>query len=158
MTRFRFAQATLELLAAMVLLAGCVIQPVPGGTSIVPAAGSSEGQAVAATATPETASQPEATVEATATIAPPEPTVDVAAAAQEFIIPEPVAGKFNVAFVYSSPIGDGGWTYAHEQGRQIIETYLGDRVHTGYVESVPEGAVSEVVIRQLAEAVIPESV
>ena len=152
MTRFRFAQATLELLAAMVLLAGCVIQPVPGGTSIAPAAGSGEGQAEAATATPETASQPVATVEATATTAPSEPTAEVAAAAQEFIIPEPVAGKFNVAFVYSSPIGDGGWTYAHEQGRQIIETYLGDRVHTGYVESVPEGAVSEVVIRQLAEA------
>nr|WP_290666378.1 BMP family ABC transporter substrate-binding protein [Ardenticatena sp.] len=65
-------------------------------------------------------------------------------------IPEPAEGKFNVAFVYVGPIGDGGWTYAHNEGRLYIEEALGDAVHTAYLESVPEGADAERVIRQLA--------
>ena len=65
-------------------------------------------------------------------------------------LPEPVEGMFNVAFVYVGPIGDGGWTYAHNQGREYLEAQLGDEVHTVYLESVPEGADSERVIRNLA--------
>ena len=30
------------------------------------------------------------------------------------------AGKFNVAFVYAGPVGDGRWRYAHNQGREYI--------------------------------------
>ncbi|GIK73666.1 MAG: BMP family ABC transporter substrate-binding protein [Chloroflexota bacterium] len=67
-------------------------------------------------------------------------------------IPEPVADKFNVAFVYVGPIGDGGWTYAHNEGRLYLEEALGDTVHTAYLESVPEGADAERVIRNLARA------
>ncbi len=63
-------------------------------------------------------------------------------------IPRTVAGKFGVAFVYVGPIGDGGWTYAHEEGRRHLEQKLG--VHTAYVESVAEGAEAEQVIRGLA--------
>ncbi len=65
-------------------------------------------------------------------------------------LPEPVEGMFNVAFVYVGPIGDGGWTYAHNQGREYLEAQMGDEVHTVYLESVPEGADSERVIRNLA--------
>ncbi len=61
---------------------------------------------------------------------------------------KPVKGKFNVAFVYVGPIGDGGWTYAHDQGRKHAEKTLG--IHTAYVESVSEGAEAEQVIRSLA--------
>jgi basic membrane protein A len=57
-----------------------------------------------------------------------------------------------VAFVYIGPIGDGGWTYAHNEGREYLEAELGDTVHTAYIESVPEGADSERVIRNLARA------
>lgn len=67
-------------------------------------------------------------------------------------IPEPQEGKFNVAFVYVGPIGDGGWTYAHDEGRVYLEEELGDAVHTVYLESVPEGADSERVVRNLARA------
>jgi len=67
-------------------------------------------------------------------------------------IPEPVEGKFNVAFVYVGPIGDGGWTYAHNEGRLYLEEQLGDAIHTAYLESVPEGADAERVIRNLARA------
>ena len=65
-------------------------------------------------------------------------------------IPEVVADKFNVAFVFVGPIGDGGWTYAHNEGREYVEAELGDTVHTAYLESVPEGADAERVIRNLA--------
>ncbi len=65
-------------------------------------------------------------------------------------IPEVEEGKFNVAFVYVGPIGDGGWTYAHNQGREYLEEQMGDQVATAYLESVPEGADAERVIRNLA--------
>ncbi len=67
-------------------------------------------------------------------------------------IPEIEDGKFNVAFVYVGPIGDGGWTYSHNEGRMYLEDELGDKVHTAYLESVPEGADAERVIRSLARA------
>jgi len=65
-------------------------------------------------------------------------------------IPEIEEGTFNVAFVYVGPIGDGGWTYAHNEGRLYLEDALDDAVHTAYLESVPEGADAERVIRNLA--------
>jgi basic membrane protein A and related proteins len=65
-------------------------------------------------------------------------------------IPGIQEGMFNVAFVYVGPIGDGGWTYAHNEGRLYLEEQMGDQVHTAYLESVPEGADAERVIRSLA--------
>ena len=65
-------------------------------------------------------------------------------------IPEVDPDKFNIAFVYVGPIGDGGWTYAHNEGREYIEANMGDEVHTAYLESVSEGADAERVIRTLA--------
>ena len=53
-----------------------------------------------------------------------------------------------VGFVYVGPIGDHGWSYQHNQGRLALEKELG--VKSSYVESVPEGADAERVIRQLA--------
>lgn len=54
------------------------------------------------------------------------------------------------AFVYVGPVGDHGWTYRHDVGRQAIEAHFGDAVETSYVENVAEGADAERVIRQLA--------
>ncbi len=53
-----------------------------------------------------------------------------------------------VGFIYVGPTGDHGWTYRHDIGRQSLESELG--VETTFVESVPEGADAERVIRQLA--------
>jgi basic membrane protein A and related proteins len=55
-----------------------------------------------------------------------------------------------VAFVYISPVGQAGWTYQHELGREDLETFLGKRVKTTVVESVPEGPDAERVMRDLA--------
>ena len=40
-----------------------------------------------------------------------------------------------VGFVYVGPVGDGGYTYAHNEGRLFIEEELG--VNTLFKESVP---------------------
>ncbi|MCB0155225.1 MAG: BMP family ABC transporter substrate-binding protein [Anaerolineae bacterium] len=73
-----------------------------------------------------------------------------AASTDEAQLPTIEEGKTNVAFVYVGPIGDGGWTYAHNEGRKYLENTMGDTVHTAYLESVPEGADAERVIRNLA--------
>ena len=61
------------------------------------------------------------------------------------------AEPLKVGFVYVGPVGDHGWTYAHDQGRLMIEKEFGDKVKTTFVESVKEGPDAERVIRQLAQ-------
>ena len=55
-----------------------------------------------------------------------------------------------VGFVYVGPVGDGGWTYEHNQGRLAVEEEFGDQVETVYVENVAEGPDAERVITQMA--------
>ena len=55
-----------------------------------------------------------------------------------------------VGFVFVGPIGDGGWTYEHNQGRLAVEEKFGDAVETIYQESVPEGADAERTLTQMA--------
>lgn len=55
-----------------------------------------------------------------------------------------------IAFAYIGPVGDGGWTFAHDNGRKAIEKEFGDKVVTSYVEKVPESADAERVIRDMA--------
>ena len=67
-------------------------------------------------------------------------------AAPEPAKPEPL----KVAFAYVGPVGDGGWSFAHDNGRKEMEKALGDKVVTSFVESVPESADAERVFRDLA--------
>ena len=55
-----------------------------------------------------------------------------------------------VGFVYVGPIGDGGWTYEHNNGRLAVEAAFGDEVETIYQESVPEGADGIRAMTQMA--------
>ncbi len=55
-----------------------------------------------------------------------------------------------VGFIYVGPIGDGGWTYEHNQARLAVDEEFGDRVETVYRESVPEGADAERALTQMA--------
>ncbi|MBY0555792.1 MAG: BMP family ABC transporter substrate-binding protein [Burkholderiaceae bacterium] len=59
------------------------------------------------------------------------------------------AEPLKIGFIYVGPVGDAGWTYAHDQGRLAMEKELGAKVKTTYVENVPEGADAERVIRKL---------
>ncbi|MEX0287449.1 MAG: BMP family ABC transporter substrate-binding protein [Paracoccaceae bacterium] len=58
--------------------------------------------------------------------------------------------KVKVGFVYVGPVGDGGWTYEHNEGRLAVEEEFGDKVETVFVESVSEGPDSERVMTQMA--------
>jgi basic membrane protein A len=78
-----------------------------------------------------------------------EPAAEAPAQEGSYQIPAVEEGKYNVAFVYVGPHDDGGWTQAHDVGRQYLEANV-DNVHTAYVETVAEGADAEQVIRSLA--------
>jgi simple sugar transport system substrate-binding protein len=60
------------------------------------------------------------------------------------------AEPLKVAFAYVGPVGDGGWTFAHDNGRKAVEKEFGDKVVTSFVENVPESADAERVIRDMA--------
>ena len=59
------------------------------------------------------------------------------------------SAPLQACFVYVSPVGQAGWTYQHELGRQALALNLGDQVQTRFVEGVAEGADSERVMRDL---------
>ena len=59
------------------------------------------------------------------------------------------AEPLKIAFVYVSPVGQAGWTYQHDQGRQALARNLGEQVNTRFVEAVAEGPDSERVMRDL---------
>ena len=59
--------------------------------------------------------------------------------------PEPL----KIAFAYVGPVGDGGWTFAHDNGRKAVEKEFGDKVVTTFVEKVPEAADAERVFRDM---------
>ena len=65
--------------------------------------------------------------------------------------PAPANEPLKIAFVYVGPVGDAGWTHAHDDGRKEVEAKFGDKVKTSFVESVPESAAdAERVFRDLA--------
>jgi simple sugar transport system substrate-binding protein len=53
----------------------------------------------------------------------------------------------NIAFAYVGPVGDGGWSFAHDNGRKALEKEFGSKIKTSFVESVPESADAERVFR-----------
>ena len=59
------------------------------------------------------------------------------------------AEPLKIAFAYVGPVGDAGWTFAHDLGRKEVEKEFGAKVKTSYVENVPEAADAERVIRQM---------
>ena len=63
------------------------------------------------------------------------PVATTAAPVATTAAPEPAEVK--AAFIYVGPVGDGGWTWAHDQGRQFAAEQTG--VETAFVEMVPEG-------------------
>ena len=60
--------------------------------------------------------------------------------------------KFKACFVYVGSKTDGGWTQAHEVGRQLVDKELGDKVETVFVENTPEGPDAERAIERFARS------
>ena len=62
------------------------------------------------------------------------------------------ADKLKVGFIYLGPVGDFGWTYQHDLGRQALVKEFGDKIETTYLENVSEGPDAERSIEQLVRA------
>ena len=60
------------------------------------------------------------------------------------------AADLKACFIYVGPVGDFGWSYQHDQGRQAMEKHFAGKVETAYLESVPEGADAERAIERFA--------
>ncbi len=72
------------------------------------------------------------------------------AAAPAAAAPAPAkAEPLKIAFAYVGPVGDGGWTFAHDNARKALEKEYGDKIVTSFVEKVPESADAERVFRDL---------
>jgi basic membrane protein A and related proteins len=84
--------------------------------------------------------------EKTTTTAAPAATTTAAAPA-----PAPAASApLKIAFAYVGPVGDGGWTFAHDNARKEVEKEFGSKIETSFVEKVPEAADAERVFRDMA--------
>ena len=59
--------------------------------------------------------------------------------------------KLKVGFVYVGPVGDFGYSYQHDQGRQFLGKEFGDKVETTFLENVAEND-SERAFEQLARS------
>ena len=55
-----------------------------------------------------------------------------------------------VGYIYLGPVGDFGWTWAHEKGRKAMVAAMGGKVVADYVENVNEDASATPVIKDLA--------
>ena len=58
--------------------------------------------------------------------------------------------KLQVAFVYNDVVGDYGWFWAQDRGRQAAQEALDDKIETTYLEKVAPGSAAERVIGDLA--------
>ena len=74
----------------------------------------------------------------------PAPAAEPAAAAAP-AKPEPL----KIAFAYVGPVGDAGWTFAHDNARKAVQQEFGDKIETSFVEKVPESADAERVMRDM---------
>lgn len=60
--------------------------------------------------------------------------------------------KSKVCFIYVGSKTDGGWTQAHDIGRQALQDHFGDKIETPFLESVPEGPDAERAIERMARS------
>ena len=117
--------------------AAAPVTPVVPATP-VSAAASSAGAAVAAAASA-----------AAAAVAASAPASAASPAAAATTTGSKKSEPLKIAFAYIGPVGDGGWTYAHDNGRKQIEKEFGNQIVTSFVESVPESADAERVFRDM---------
>ncbi|CAD7029031.1 BMP family ABC transporter substrate-binding protein [Pseudorhizobium endolithicum] len=60
--------------------------------------------------------------------------------------------KTKVCFIYVGSQTDGGWTQAHDIGRQQLQEHFGDKIETPFLENVPEGPDAERAIERMARS------
>ena len=60
--------------------------------------------------------------------------------------------KTKICFIYVGSKTDGGWTQAHDIGRQELQKHFGDKIETPFLENVPEGPDAERAIERMARS------
>ena len=80
-----------------------------------------------------------------------EPTPPQRAETGETAAPIAARGPLKVAFTYVGPVGDAGWSFAHDRGRKLAAEKFGSQIATSFVENVPESADAERVFRDLVD-------
>jgi basic membrane protein A and related proteins len=61
------------------------------------------------------------------------------------------ADPLKVGFIYLGPVGDFGWTWAHDKGRKAMVDALKGQVVANYVENVKEDASAVPILKDLAQ-------
>ena len=61
------------------------------------------------------------------------------------------ADTLKTAFIYLGPVGDFGWTWAHDKGRKAMVAAFNGKVTADYVENVKEDASSIPILKDLAQ-------
>ena len=61
------------------------------------------------------------------------------------------AEPVKVGFIFLGPIGDYGWTWAHNKGRLAMDAALKGQVVSTYVENVKEDASAVPILKDLAQ-------
>ena len=67
-------------------------------------------------------------------------------------VPAVAQEKIKACFLYVGSKTDGGWTQAHDVGRQMVDKELGDKVETSFLENVAEGPDAERAIERFARS------
>ncbi|SIQ92126.1 nucleoside-binding protein [Rhizobium sp. RU33A] len=75
-----------------------------------------------------------------------------AAAIVAVAAPAAAQDKTKICFVHVGSKTDGGWTQAHDIGRQELQAHFGDKIETPYLENVPEGPDAERAIERMARS------
>src|SRR5438552_19098160 len=60
---------------------------------------------------------------------------------------------FKVAWIYVGPHNDGGWSQAHDAGRQYVQKVLGSKVQTTYKENIAVGPQ----LQQTVKTLVPQA-
>jgi basic membrane protein A len=58
---------------------------------------------------------------------------------------------FKVAWIYVGPHNDGGWSQAHDEGRQYVQKMLGSKVQTTYKENIAVGPQLQQTVQSLVQ-------
>ncbi len=59
------------------------------------------------------------------------------------VVEAPKPEPLKIAFAYVGPVGDGGWTFAHDNARKALEAEFGDKIKTSFTENVSASADAE---------------
>ncbi len=62
------------------------------------------------------------------------------------------ATPIKIAFMHQNPVGEGGWTLAHEKARARIDAHYGDKIKTSAVDGITPSVDADRTLTKLARS------